>query len=103
MKSIHDRIKKVGREISVNLTDCQQSPLGRIIGNLYYQKDAIVDLAPNCTGYPHNGGQHTMNVRGSKGDVTAFLELVRDAYKGYSHMKEGVSEIEGILAAVVSH
>jgi hypothetical protein len=30
------------------------------------------------TGYPHNGGEHTMRLRGTKGDVLAVLDLISD-------------------------
>lgn len=67
-------------EIYVNLSYNEQSTLGNALYHFWYSNGPLRDLAPGKSGYPHNGGEHTLSIRGSKGDCLAFLELMRDTY-----------------------
>lgn len=71
-------------QISVVLTDGQTEPLGYIVQHLYYTNIALCDIIPHCGGYPHNGGEHTMYMHGSKSDVLAFLQLAAEYYTRYA-------------------
>jgi hypothetical protein len=95
-----DRVRKLNNvrgSIGVTMTDAQRDPLGLIVGHLYYSNRILSDLLPSfvyenkpagaelsSSGYPHNGGEHTMEIYGPKADVVAFLELAADFYEVYA-------------------
>ena len=68
-----------GGEVHVELTSGEQTPLGNLVSRLYYQTNvmAVVDRDSRW-GYPHNGGQHTFQYRGSPRDAVAMLELFKE-------------------------
>jgi hypothetical protein len=90
-----DRIRKLLQGgVAVELTAGQTEPLGVVVGHIYYTNHALGDMLPQhdysngqpvgrtltSSGYPHNGGEHTMIIYGPKGDVQAFLELAGEHY-----------------------
>jgi hypothetical protein len=78
--------------VALELTDGQHEPLGKIVGHLYYHNKNLLDLAPNHIGYPSNGGQHSLHIRGSMEDIKTFVELLIEEYGKFSNeaVKEGV-------------
>ncbi len=76
LKALSDSPK--GR-IAIELSAGQFTPMGRILGIMYYRLD-VVDLLERTEhfGYPHNGGQHTFSYRGNGKDFVAFLELLKE-------------------------
>lgn len=65
---------------TVNLTASQSSPMGKILGHMYYQTD-MVEMARHSVevvGYPHNGGEHSCLLMGEKHDIAAFLEILQE-------------------------
>lgn len=64
----------------VDLSTSQYIPFGKMLGNLYYSNQALLSLAPGRSGYPHNGGEHTLSLSGDKADIIAFLDLVTEKY-----------------------
>jgi hypothetical protein len=64
----------------VDLSTSQYIPFGKMLGHLYYQNQALLALAPGRNGYPHNGGEHTLSLCGTKEDINAFLDLVTEKY-----------------------
>jgi len=67
-------------EISVNLTMGQHTNFGKALGLIYYRNKALHALAPNPSGYPHNGGEHSMSIRGPRDECCAFIELIGETY-----------------------
>lgn len=67
-------------EVYVNLSHSQYSTLGNALHHFWYSGGPLRELAPGKSGYPHNGGEHMLSIRGSKGDCLAFLELMRETY-----------------------
>jgi hypothetical protein len=99
-----NRINKLPQgNFSVLLTDGQYEPLGMVVGHLYYGNAAMMSFVPqyrpgddgvigqklSFSGYPHNGGEHTMTLYGPKEDLVAFLELVSDFYQNSQTRSEG--------------
>jgi hypothetical protein len=103
MKTVHDRISKLGRGYTVTLTDLQESPLGKLLHHLYYtfRFTDLCNMAPLHTGYPHNGGQHTFAIRGSKEDLVAYLELLEESFKGYWWSPPSLEELGKIKNALI--
>lgn len=66
--------------VNVDLSCAEHIPFGEVVANLYYRNKSLLELAPGRTGYPHNGGQHSLRVFGDRGDIDAWLSLVVQAY-----------------------
>ena len=64
----------------VDLSTAQHIPFGKMLSHLYYSNQALLALAPGRSGYPHNGGEHTLSLNGDKHDIVAFLDLVVEKY-----------------------
>jgi hypothetical protein len=83
-------------DVRVILTSPQNSVLGEILHHLFYCADeALLNLAPNSTGYPHNGGQHSLTIWGKQGDVVSYLDLLIEVYSARPRYAAGVEELRG--------
>ena len=69
--------------VNLNLTASQQSVLGKLLYRYYYY-DNCLGMGDSeqmvFSGYPHNGGEHTLRVRGEKDECIAFLQLFGESY-----------------------
>ena len=84
-KSDKLHIRKDGT-VTIDLSSPQESGLGIIIGEMYYNTQISELLGDMRSGYPHNGGSHTLRLRGNYEDVIAGIELIRDSTPVYPHM-----------------
>lgn len=67
-------------DVRVDLTAPQDSVTGRVLHKLMYNNTSLYELAPNPVGCPHNGGEHTLSITGSRVDVNAWLDLLSETY-----------------------
>lgn len=67
-----------GKEVSVDISSPERSGMGLIIGKMYYSTRLSDLFGSLSSGYPHNGGEHTLYFKGPYQDVIAALELIRD-------------------------
>jgi hypothetical protein len=83
---MHAQIKQVigslavrGNKVMVRLTAGESTPLGKIIGRLYYQSQ-VMDLLSNDErfGYPHNGGSHSLELICKPLDAIEFIETMKE-------------------------
>lgn len=69
------------RIVTLELSADQQSPMGKVLNRAYYfsgpLKD-LIELAPRRTGYPHNGGMHTLTMIGPRAELIAWVELLQE-------------------------
>lgn len=71
-------------EVHMNLSSQERTPLGIILGKLYYNTVAMKCIDRNMRrGYPHNGGSHTFTFTGPIQDAIAALELFQDAMENF--------------------
>lgn len=83
IKAVCNTIRRAGSKVQFSLTAPEQSPLGRIVCDVYYRTN-IAELATDVNGerivygYPHNGGDHSFEFMGSKKDAVALLELIKE-------------------------
>ncbi len=83
---MHAQIKEVIRtlmftpgKVYVRLSATEQTPLGNIIGRLYYQSRVLDLLNYNeRSGYPHNGGQHTLELHCKPLDAIEMIEAMKE-------------------------
>lgn len=64
----------------VDLSAAQHIPFGKMLNHLYYSNQSLLEQAPGRSGYPHNGGEHTLTLSGDKGDIISFLDLITEKY-----------------------
>lgn len=68
-----------GWTTALDLTSGQETPIGEIVGHLYYSNHCLLDMVKH-DGYPHNGGSHSLTIYGEKKDLIAWLEMVAEFY-----------------------
>lgn len=104
---MHQQIKRVietmhtaqGR-VYVRLSAGEQTPLGKLIGRVYYNSNVLEVLGYNeRSGYPHNGGQHTLELHCKPLDAIEMLELI----KGECLAKLARNEEERQVASELSY
>lgn len=67
-------------DVHVDLSAPQDSVTGRVLHKLMYNNTSLYELAPNPSGCPHNGGEHTFSITGHRRDVNAWLDLLSETY-----------------------
>lgn len=84
--------------MNIDLSQSQYTPAGKFLSHLYYQT-AIIDLIDrdDRSGFPHNGGEHTLRIHGVREeDIVAFLAVIKESYP------EGNKRHEGAVAFLAS-
>lgn len=69
------------RKVHLDMSACQTSVVGKLLNKGYYGSGPLRDLiecAPDRSGYPHNGGQHTLHMSGTQEDVLAWLDMFEE-------------------------
>lgn len=72
------------RIFHVSASQAQHSPAGHLLSKMYYGSflDKLVPREQR-SGYPHNGGEHTLNLAMTLPDLKALLDLVLETFKGH--------------------
>jgi hypothetical protein len=80
--------------ISVCATQPQHVPAGRLLGKMYYGR--FLDCAlkrDEYTGYPHNGGEHTINLYMTPEDLSSFLSLVKETFARHDGVDDFINAV----------
>jgi hypothetical protein len=79
IKQVIDTLLFTPGKVAVRLSAGEQTPLGKIIGRLYYQSK-VMDLLTHDErfGYPHNGGQHTLELHCKPLDAVSMIEAMKE-------------------------
>ena len=84
----------------VNASQSEHIPEGYLLSRMYYGTFLESVLSRDqYTGYPHNGGEHTLNLRLSLEDLKAFLDLVLETFKSHYGAIPFVHSIKARFAA----
>ena len=80
------------KKMNLDLSQPQYVPAGRILYKMYYSGflEKTLDRAER-SGFPHNGGQHTLRLHMPEADILAFLDLVKETFALY------VKEVEAFI------
>lgn len=72
------------RIFNVRASQAQHTPEGHLLGRMFYGHflDAVT-VSSQRSGYPHNGGEHTLSLSMTLPDLKAFLDLVLETFKGH--------------------
>ena len=84
---------------ALNLSAPQNTSLGHLVGDIYYKRSDLLKLGvEHLSGFPHNGGEHTMRLHGSRADLIAWLDIVIDIYRNinFQRFQEGADTLEEI-------
>jgi len=68
-------------KIRLNMSAGQETTFGKILASLYYGRGhGLLERAPGRSGYPHNGGSHTLYLNGAVGSILNFFEELQSSY-----------------------
>lgn len=75
---------------SIDVSHPMHTPAGGVLRKLHYSDflDSVLTRS-EFSGYPNNGGDHTLRLNLKDSDVAAFLELVRGRF---STLGQGVED-----------
>lgn len=82
----------------------QHTPGGYLLYNMYYGTflDRVLKREER-TGYPHNGGEHTLNLHLSWDDLQAFLDVVHETYKARAFAEGKIELIHKINVSLAEY
>jgi hypothetical protein len=81
--------------LHIEATQNQHTPGGDFLGKLYYSTrflDKTLEREEH-SGYPHNGGQHSLYLYMTPSDLSAWLELVEETYPNQHGCVEFVTSV----------
>jgi hypothetical protein len=80
---------------SINVSQPQHTPAGYFLGRLYYSGFISDVLAfDESSGYPHNGGEHTLRLKLRPSDLESFLALARERFAGAHGLEEFIASVK---------
>lgn len=87
-------------KVHVRLSAGEQTPLGKIIGGVYYNTNVLDSLNYNeRSGYPHNGGQHALELHCKPLDAIEMIEMIKEV----ALEKLALNEAERQVASELSY
>lgn len=101
IRTVIDRLMFTPREVLVELSADERTPLGNILYKVYYQTNIcdVIDRERRW-GYPHNGGSHTFTFRGPRRDAVAMLELIKEEIAEHFTLSDEESRVLSELSFV---
>lgn len=83
------------KTLFINASQPQHTPAGMVLCKMYYGSFLESTLnRDQFSGFPHNGGEHTLRLRLSPPDLKAFLDLVLDHFKGSEGARNFVQSVQ---------
>lgn len=61
----------------LDLTAAQDTKFGKALQDIFYKTD-LISVMGGVSGYPHNGGEHTLKIKNKKDELIAFLDLFEE-------------------------
>lgn len=77
----------------------QHTPAGRLLGKMYYGGflDKVLQRE-EYTGYPHNGGEHSLSLKLEPTDLHSFLALVGESFPNHEGTAEFIESVKASFA-----
>lgn len=93
------------QRIRLDLSQPEQTEAGRLLYKLYYGYPSLLDALPvsEASGFPHNGGMHTLRVCMTLPDLRAFRQLLAEEYVGARGIAEFLTEFDAKYLAQTGH
>ena len=88
----------------VTASQPQHTPAGALLGRMYYGRflDDVLEREQR-SGYPRNGGEHTLSLKLSLADLKAFLDLVLESFNQHEGAMPFVMSVKERFAKAHPH
>lgn len=78
--------------VRVDLSQAQHIPAGNLLSKMFYSGFITDTLSrEQFSGYPHNGGQHSLWLSLTPADMQDFLDIVRSRFEKHPGLPEFIS------------
>lgn len=93
------------QRIQLDLSQPEHTEAGRLLFAMYYARAGFIDAMPRDTvsGFPHNGGKHTLRVSMTLPDLRAFRQLVAEEFAGARGVDEFLSDFDEKYLSKMGH
>lgn len=93
------------QRIRLDLSQPEHTEAGRLLYAMYYTRCELIDAMPRdlVSGFPHNGGQHTLRVNMTLPDLRAFRQLVAEEFAGARGVDEFLSDFDAKYLSKMGH
>lgn len=83
-------------KVRLNLSQREHTDAGALLRQMYYNKTALLDsLSRNeCSGFPNNGGEHTLSLNMTPPDLVAFRALVEHDFRGHRGLEHFLKDFD---------
>jgi len=81
--------------VYVNASQPQHTPAGKLLGKMYYGGflDRVLQR-DEYSGYPHNGGEHSLSLKLIPTDLFSFLAIVGESFPTHEGTSEFVTSVK---------
>jgi hypothetical protein len=78
----------------VTATQPQHTPAGKLVGKMYYGAflESVL-LRTEYSGYPHNGGEHSLTLQLPLAGLKSFLDLVKSSFASHPGAADFVASV----------
>lgn len=93
------------QRIRLDLSQPEHTEAGRLLFAMYYVRPGLIDAMPRdmVSGFPHNGGEHTLRVSMTLPDLRAFRQLVAEEFAGARGVDEFLSDFDEKYLSKMGH
>ena len=84
--------------IHVRASQPQHTPAGRLLGKMYYGGFIDVLKRDESSGYPHNGGEHSLSLYMTPPNLSSFLSLVADTFPNHEGTEPFIASVKANVA-----
>ncbi len=91
------------RRVHLDLSQPQHTDAGNLLHKMYYCRPRLLDSLSRDerSGYPHNGGMHTLSLHMSVDDLLAFRALVQQDFATHEGLAAFLADFDSKFAAKV--
>lgn len=84
------------RKVYLDLSQPQHTDAGHLLHQMYYSRPRLLDSLSRDerTGYPHNGGMHTLSLHMTAEDLLAFRALVQQDFSTHRGLAEFLADFD---------
>ena len=79
----------------LNFSQPQHTNAGKLLGDIYY-RSKILDMFDRTEtwGYPHNGGEHSLELRINREELDILIEAIQEKFIGHPGLSYFLTEVE---------
>lgn len=94
---------RVSTAVWLDLSQPQHTAAGKLLGHMYYNRPRLLDSLSQeeRSGYPHNGGVHSLSLHMTADDLLAFRAMVAEDFAGHQGLPELLADFDAKFQAKV--